>query len=235
MIDNENKFERSELLLGSNYIEKIKNKKIAIFGLGGVGGICTEILVRLGFENFDLYDFDIVNKSNFNRQIIATTNNLGKLKTESLKERIKLINENCIISTNNEFLDEENINHINFSKYDYVIDCIDTISTKLAIIEKCYKNNVKIISSMGTGNKINSNCLSITDIFNTSYCPLAKVMRKELKKRNVKKLTVLFSDEEVIKHDKYGETIGSVPFVTNIAGIKIAEYVVKDLLKKPLK
>ena len=178
------KFIRSEMLFTKEGLEKLRGKRVAIFGLGGVGGYVLEALVRSGIENFDLIDNDIVSESNINRQILATIFSVGKDKVEVAKERALSINENCNINTYKTFFLPENSEEFDFSKYDYVIDCIDTITGKIEIVVKANKEGCKVISSMGTGNKMNPSMFEVSDIYKTSVCPLAKVMRRELKNRH---------------------------------------------------
>ena len=228
------KFIRSALLLGDDFLNKLSDKHIAVFGVGGVGGYVVETLIRCGIEHISLFDNDIVSLSNINRQIIALNSTIGKSKVEVLKQRILDINENVKVDIYQMFVDKNNIDKIDFTSFDYVIDAVDTVSTKLLIIEKCINNNVDIISSMGTGNKISSEGLEITDISKTSYCPLAKVMRKELKKRNIFHVNVLSSKVppiKVVSNSCNGRHApGSVSFIPSIGGIKIAEFVIKDIL-----
>jgi len=231
----ENSFSRTELLLGKDKIELLKNKKVLIFGIGGVGGFVCEALARSGIGYFDLVDNDKVSISNINRQIIATTKTIGLYKTELMKERIISINPSANVKTYNIFYTKDNQDVFDFNNYDYIIDCIDTVTSKLLIIEKTTKLNKNIISSMGTGNKINPMMLEISDIFKTSVDPLAKVMRYELRKRGIKKLKVLYSKElpmkleEEIINENNKVIPGSISFVPSTAGLIIASEVIKDL------
>lgn len=231
----EEKFERTSLLIGKDNMEILKNSHIAIFGLGGVGGQLIN-LARTGISHIDLYDGDIVSTSNINRQIIASERTVGKNKVDVAKEMILEINPNCEVNTYNQFLHSADIEKIDFSKYQYVIDCIDTVSSKLAIIKKCNQLNVNLISCLGTGNKLDGSKLEITDIYQTSICPLAKVIRHEVRKLGIKKLKVCYSKEEPLKavaSSEYGRhSPGSIVFVPAIAGLLIGNEVVKDLLKK---
>jgi tRNA A37 threonylcarbamoyladenosine dehydratase len=238
-------FIRSELLLGEGSINTLKSKTILVFGCGGVGSYVIEGLVRTGISNFIIVDNDTVSKSNINRQIIATANTVGKSKVEVTKERILSINQAANVKTFETFILEDSLETICFENVDYVVDCIDTISGKIAIIKKAKELNIPIISSMGTGNKLDPLQFKITDISKTSVCPLAKVMRYELKKRNIKNVKVLFSteipidlsnnelekkllqDEASVKH----QIPGSVSFVPSIAGLLIAREIILDLLK----
>lgn len=223
-------FERTKLIYGADYLDKLNDQHIAVFGVGGVGGSVCESLIRTGISEISIIDFDTINETNINRQIIATHENIGKVKIDVLEQRLKSINPNIIVHKYPVFIDAETIKDINFNEFTYVIDCVDTVSAKLLIIETCIKNNIKVISSMGTGNKMDSTKLLITDIYKTQYCPLAKVMRRELKQRNIKKLDVLSSTEQPIKHEKSATVVASNPFIPNIAGLKIGEYVIQKLI-----
>lgn len=230
-------FKRTEMLLGSCAVNKLKNSSVAVFGVGGVGGFAVEALARSGVGRIDLIDNDTVSESNINRQIVATTNTIGMQKTEVAKSRILEINPECKINTYNMFILPENIDNFDFSPYDYVIDAIDTVSGKLAIIEKCTQLAIPVISSMGTGNKLDPTRFEISDIYKTSVCPLARVMRTELKKRGIKKLKVLYSKEEPLmplqtEYTEKGKAVpGSVSFVPSVAGLIIGGEVIKDLIK----
>ena len=234
-------FIRTKLVIGNENFEKLKTKKIAIFGIGGVGSYVVEALARMGIENFLLVDNDKVSTSNINRQIIALHSSVGRLKVEVMKERILDINPNAKVEIKDTFFLPENSNEFDFSNYDYIIDAIDTVTGKIELVLKAQRENVKIISSMGTGNKIEPSKFKITDIYKTNVCPLAKVMRKELKNRGVKKLKVLYSeelpiklDEKVLKecddNDSRRSVPGSLSFVPSVAGLMIAGEVVRDLI-----
>ncbi len=231
------RFSRSEMLIGSEAADKLKRARVAVFGVGGVGGYVVEALARAGVGAIDLIDNDTVSESNINRQIIALTSTVGKLKTEVMKNRIHDINPESRVNTINMFVLPENINEIDFSVYDYIVDAIDTVSGKLAIIEKAYSLGVPNISSMGTGNKLDPTKFEIADIYKTSVCPLARVMRYELKKRGVRKLKVLYSPEEPIKPNASAACTGkkalpgSISFVPSVAGLIIGGEVIKDLIK----
>ena len=240
------KFIRSALLLGENNIEILSTKTIMIFGCGGVGSYVVEGLARTGIKNFVLVDNDVVSISNINRQIIATFSNIGELKTTATKKRILDINPDANILTYEQFVLPENINNINFDNIDFIVDCIDTISGKIAIIEKAKELNISVISSMGTGNKLDPSLFKITDISKTNTCPLAKVMRYELRKRNIKDVPVLFStelpidlsnstleqkllsNENSIKH----QIPGSISFVPSVAGLLIARFIILKLIER---
>ena len=225
------------MLLGSDAIHKLGASAVAVFGAGGVGGGAIEALARGGVGRIDIIDNDTVSESNINRQIIATHNTVGMLKTDAAKKRILEINPKCEVNIFNTFILPENIDGFDFSPYDYVIDAIDTVSGKIAIIERCNKENIPVISSMGTGNKLDPTQFEITDIYKTSVCPLARVMRTEMKKRGIKKLKVLYSKEEPLKPvisetTARGKAVpGSVSFVPPVAGMIIGGEVIKDLIK----
>lgn len=222
---------RTEALIGKENITKLQNSNVVVFGLGGVGSYVVEGLVRAGIQNICIVDKDIVDITNINRQLIADNETIGKNKVDAEEERILKINKSAKVIKIKEFVNKDNIEEImkSYSHIDYVIDAIDTVSSKLEIIKYCYHNNINIISSMGTGNKLDASKFEITDIFKTSVCPLAKVMRKELKKLDIKSLTVLYSKEEPIKTNL--NTSASISFVPSVSGLLIAGKVVKDLIK----
>ena len=236
-----NQFSRTELLLGSKAIEILKNAHVAIFGIGGVGGYVVEALARSGIGHFTIIDNDKVSLSNCNRQIIATTKTVGLDKVDVMKERILSINPDAIVDTYKCFFLPETQDQFDFTHFDYVVDAIDTVSGKIAIILKAKEANVPVISSMGTGNKLNPMAFIVSDIYKTEMDPLAKVMRHELKKRHVKKLKVVYSKEKpiepLINDDTQKEIArtsrrsvpGSNAFVPPAAGLLIASEVVKDL------
>ena len=221
---------RTELLIGKENLEKLSKSKIIVYGIGGVGSFVVEGLVRAGIENIILVDNDVISPSNINRQIHATTSTIGNLKVECMKERILLINPNVKVETyvpTDMSIEEETLIDDSVT---YIVDAVDTITTKLKLIEKAKKENVPIISCMGTGNKLDPTQFEISDIYKTSVCPLAKVMRKELRKRNIKSLKVLYSKEEPIKHNTEKRTPASISFVPSVAGMIIAGEVVKDII-----
>ena len=238
-----NKFSRTEMLLGEEAMEKLKKSQVAIFGIGGVGSYVVEILARSGVGEFVLVDKDEVSETNINRQLIATTKTIGMDKVEVAKERIMDINPEAKVEIFKEFYSKENSDKILNESISYVVDAIDTVTAKLTLIEECKKKNIPVISCMGTGNKLDPTKFEIADISKTSICPLAKVMRKELSKRNIKNVKVLYSKEEPAKNkteieENKGETkdriipaIGSIAFVPSVAGIMIAGEVIKDLVK----
>lgn len=226
------RFFRTEILIGNENLEKLKNSKVAVFGIGGVGSYAAMALARSGIYNIDLIDCDTVNITNINRQLVAYESTLGRKKTDVMKEIILDINPMANVVCHNVFIDKETIKQFDFSSYDYVVDAIDTVSSKLMMIELCEKSGTKIISSMGTGNKLNPAELEISDIYKTSVCPLARVMRQELKKRGIKKLKVIYSKEIPIKPNLPEErrVVGSTSFVPPVAGFIIASETVKDLI-----
>ena len=191
----EDKFIRTRALLGGDSFEKLKNSHVAVFGLGGVGGYVVEALVRSGVEHFDLVDNDTVSVSNINRQIIALNDNIGEYKTDAFVKRIHSINENVVINSYKTFFLPENSAAFDFKRYDYVIDAIDTVTAKIELVKKCFESKTKIISSMGTGNKLDPSKLTISDIYKTEYCPLAKVMRNLCRKNKITSLKVVYSTE----------------------------------------
>lgn len=237
------RFMRSEMLLGENGIEKLKNATVAVFGVGGVGGYVVEALARTGVGHFVIVDKDVVSESNINRQIIALNSTVGRFKVDVMKERILDINPNAVVDARKCFYLPENANEFDFSLYDYVVDAVDTVTAKLTIIGRAKEAGVPIISSMGAGNKTDPTKFQVADIFKTSMCPLAKVMRYECKKRGIKKLKVVFSTEEPkqpvetsltanMENDPGRRTTpGSVAFVPSVAGLILASEVIKDLLK----
>lgn len=225
----ETQFDRTALLIGWDKVDLLKLKKVLVFGVGGVGSYVVEMLARVGVGTIDVVDCDNVNVTNINRQIIATYSNIGRAKVDVVKERILDINPNINIKAINKFVTKENIDEFNLAGYDYVVDAIDNVTAKIALAEASEKVGFNLISCMGTGNKLCPELFEITDIYKTSVCPLAKVMRKELKERNVKKLTVLYSKEQPINTG--GERVpASICFTPSIAGIRIAEYVIKKLI-----
>ena len=225
-----NLFARTELLIGKENLQKLQKAKVAVIGIGGVGGYVVEGLVRAGVGNITIMDHDTIAESNINRQIIATTKNIGKYKVEEMQKRVIEINPAIQIQTINAFYDENS--QILDATYDYVVDAIDTVSSKIAIIQKCKQYNLPVISCMGTGNKLQPSQFKITDISNTKVCPLAKVMRKELKKLGIEKVQVLYSEEEPIKKQERGMPPASISFVPSVAGLLICAEVVKEIIKE---
>lgn len=229
-------FSRFELLVGEDNIQKLNQAHVIVFGVGGVGGYIVEALVRSGIGHITIVDNDVVSLSNLNRQIIATQETIGQKKVDVMKKRILSIHPECDVTTLDMFYLPETANQIDLSQYDYVVDAIDTITSKIELAVRC-DQKIPLISSMGTGNKMNPALLQVSDIYKTSVCPLAKVMRRELKKRRVKHLKVVYSQELPMKPFASDEithkrTIpGSTAFVPSSAGLLIASEVVKDLLK----
>ncbi|MBO5112285.1 MAG: tRNA threonylcarbamoyladenosine dehydratase [Lachnospiraceae bacterium] len=246
-----NQFSRTELLIGKEALERLSKAHVAVFGIGGVGGYVVEALVRSGIGAYDLIDDDKVCLTNLNRQIIATRDTIGRHKVEVMRERILSINPDAEVTTHRCFYLPENAQDFDFSSYDYVVDAVDTVTAKLEIVMRAKESNIPVISCMGVGNKLNPTQLEIADIYKTSVCPLAKVMRRELRKRGVDKLKVLYSKEEPITPlDDSEDTCrehcvcppgttrkctqrraipGSISFVPSAAGLIIASEVVKDL------
>lgn len=226
------RFLRTSLIFGEENINKLNNAKVAVFGIGGVGGYVCEAIARSGVGKLTLIDGDVVSVSNINRQIIALTSTVGKYKADVMKDRIMDINPDAEVKTINAFLKPENIDEFNLCDYDYVVDAIDDVKAKIALIKFCFDNNIPIISAMGAGNKLDATGFEVSDIFKTSVCPLARIMRRELKKVGVNKLKVVYSKEEP-KNPPYkieGEkTVGSLAFVVSVMGLIIAGEVVKDI------
>lgn len=247
-------FSRTELLLGKEAMDKLKDSRVAVFGIGGVGGYVCEALVRSGVGAFDLIDDDKVCLTNLNRQIIATRKTVGKYKADVMKERILEINPDVDVRVHKCFFLPENAEEFPFEEYDYVVDAVDTVTAKISLVMKAQEMNIPIISSMGAGNKLDGSQFRVADIYKTKVCPLAKVMRRELKKRGVKKLKVVYSEEQPTrpiedmaiscrnhcicppgaqhKCTERRDIPGSVAFVPSVAGLIIAGEVVKDLCKK---
>ena len=246
-----NQFSRTELLLGKEAMDKLQNSRVAVFGIGGVGGYVCEALVRSGIGAFDLIDDDKVCLTNLNRPIIATKKTVGQYKTEVMRDRILEINPKAEVIIHNCFYLPENADDFDFSEYDYVVDAVDTVTAKLELIMRAKESGTPVISSMGAGNKLDASAFRVADIYKTKVCPLAKVMRRELKKRGVKKLKVVYSEEQPIrpvedmaiscrshcicppgaKHKctERRDIPGSVAFVPSVVGLIIAGEVVKDL------
>lgn len=240
-----NEFSRTELLIGQAALEKLQNSRVAIFGVGGVGGYVCEALVRSGVGHFDLIDHDTVSLTNINRQIIALHSTIGKLKVDVMKERMLDINPDVDVSVHPCFYLPETADQFDFSNYDYVVDAIDTVTGKIEIIVQADAHQVPVISSMGAGNKLNPAMMEVSDIYKTSVCPLARVMRRELKKRHIKHCKVVYSKEKAIQPsqaslEKYvadseenftkKSIPGSTAFVPSVAGLILASEVIKDLI-----
>ena len=231
-------FARTRMLYGDDAVEKFRKSRVAVFGIGGVGGHVVEALVRSGIGTIDIIDNDTVSVTNINRQLIATHESVGKLKVDVMDEHIRSINPDCKVNKYNVFLLPENIGDFDFSEYDYVVDAIDTVSGKLSIVKTAYELNVPVISSMGAGNKLDPTAFEITDINKTSVCPLARVMRKLCRDNGIKKLKVIYSKEEartpfeIKDNDEVSgkrQTPGSNAIVPAVAGLIIASEVLKDL------
>lgn len=219
-------FSRTAQLLGNENVENLFDKHVIVFGVGGVGGYVVEALARSGVGKISIVDNDVVNESNINRQIIALHSTVGMQKVEVLKNRILDINPECQVFVYNQFFLPENSKDFDFSIYDYVVDAVDTVTAKLEIIKKSKESNVPVISSMGTGNKLNPMGFKVSDISKTKVCPLARVMRNELKKRGISKVKCVYSEENPVIQT---QTPASVAFVPPVAGLLIASEVVKDL------
>ena len=248
-----NQFSRTQLLIGADAIKKLSGSRVAVFGIGGVGGYVCEALVRSGVGHFDLVDDDKVCLTNLNRQILATRKTVGKYKAEVMAERMREINPEADIRIHKCFFLPENADDFPFDEYDYVIDAVDTVTAKLELIMRCKEKNVPVISAMGAGNKLDAGRMKIADIYETSVCPLARVMRHELRKRGVKKLKVVYSDEQPIrpledmsiscrshcicppgaqhKCTERRDIPGSTAFVPAVAGLLIAGEVVRDICR----
>lgn len=247
-------FSRTELLFGKEAMDKLAGSKVAVFGIGGVGGYVCEALVRSGVGAFDLIDDDKVCLTNLNRQIIATRSTVGKYKTDVMRDRMLDINPNVEVEVHKCFFFPENADDFPWDSYDYVVDAVDTVTAKIALVMKCKEKNIPIISSMGAGNKLDGSQFKVADIYKTKVCPLAKVMRRELKKRGVKKLKVVYSEEIPTrpiedmaiscrnncicppgaehKCTERRDIPGSVAFVPSVAGLIIAGEVAKDLIRR---
>ena len=235
----EKKFSRTEMLIGNDGMEKLADAKVAVFGLGGVGSFVCEGLARSGVGNFILVDFDKIDESNINRQLIATASTVGRHKVDVMKERILEINPDAKVEIYKEFYLADSKTDIITEDLSYAVDCVDTILAKIAIICSCDAINVPVISSMGTGNKLDATMFEVADIYETSVCPLARIMKKDLKKRNIKKLKVVYSKEPAINtndhpinQDRKYKVKGSVSFVPSVAGLIIAGEVIKDIAGK---
>ncbi len=228
-------FSRTEMLIGKEGVERLKHAKVAVFGIGGVGGYVCEALVRSGLGEIHLIDNDRVSESNLNRQIIALRSTIGRLKTEVMAERLKDINPDVEIVRHDLFYLPETAEEFDFKQYDYVVDAIDTVSGKISLIERAKQNGTPIISAMGAGNKLDPTAFEVADIAKTSVCPLARVMRRELKKRGIEHVKVVYSKEEPKRTEAEAENgktpPGSIAFVPSVAGLVIASEVIKDLLK----
>lgn len=226
---------RTFALIGESNVQKLKEKKVIVLGVGGVGGYVCEALARTGVGQIDLVDSDKISLSNINRQIIALHSTVGQKKVEVMKSRIGDINKDIVVNAFDKFITKDNLDEFNLKNYDYVIDAIDTVSSKIAIAELCYNEGINVISSMGAGNKLNPCAFKVADIYKTTVCPLARAVRTELKKRGVKKLKVVYSDETPValpQIDEEGKRVpSSIAFIPSVAGLIIAAEVIKDLTK----
>lgn len=230
-----NIYSRTESLIGKDSLNILKNSKVIVFGIGGVGSFTVESLCRCGIGEISLVDFDTIDITNINRQIHAMLNNIGKYKVDEMKKRIELINPDIKVNTFTKKLDKNNVENFNLKYYDYVVDAIDIITSKIYLIKCCYENNINVISAMGAGNKLDPTRFKVVDIYKTSGCPLARVMRRELKKLGIKKLKCVCSDEtssgEVIEsYERRKSSPSSISFIPSTMGLIITSEVVKDLI-----
>ena len=244
----QDQFIRTRLLVGDEPLNKLAAAKIAVFGIGGVGGFCVEALARAGVGALHLYDDDTISESNLNRQIVALHSTVGKPKAEVMAARVLDINPNCQVEAIRMFYLPENADQVDFTQYDYVVDCIDTVAAKLDLVRRCHELSIPIISAMGSGNKLDPSAFVVTDISKTQGCPLARVMRKELRKRGIQHLKVVYSEEEPLTPmappeeevpDGASETRpastarratpGSISFVPGAAGLVLAGAVIRDI------
>lgn len=242
----QNEFSRAEILLGKDAMRSLQASRVAVFGIGGVGSFAAEALARAGIGAIDLFDDDVVCLTNINRQLVALHSTIGKKKADVMRERILDINPRCSVTAHACFYGAANAGEYDFSSYDYIVDAIDTVSSKLLLIERAYAAGTPVVSAMGAGNKLDPARLEVADIYSTSGCPLARVMRKELKARGIPSLKVVYSREEAIRPaeeesgdqtadipaHKKRQTPGSVSFVPPVAGFLLAGEVVKDLIAK---
>lgn len=233
-------FSRTQLLLGEEAMEKLRNARVAVFGIGGVGGYTVEALARSGVGQLDLIDSDTISVSNINRQILATHSTVGRLKVDVAKDRILDINPNCVVRTYPCFYLPDTADQFDFSAYDYIVDAIDTVTGKLQLVQQAHAAGTPIICSMGTGNKLDPSAFLVSDISKTSVCPLARIIRKELKKRGINHVKVVYSQEDALTPVGAEEEMkllgkrqipGSVSFVPGAAGLILAGEVIKDLIK----
>ncbi|HHX68247.1 MAG: tRNA threonylcarbamoyladenosine dehydratase [Miniphocaeibacter sp.] len=234
----ENNFlQRTELLIGEESLKKLANSKILVFGVGGVGGYVVEGLVRAGIGEITVVDFDTIDITNINRQIIALHSNIGAYKVDIIEQRIKDINPKCKVIKFKEKLVPDNIDKFSLKEYDYIVDAIDSVQSKIALAEYCYNNNINLFSSMGAGNKLDPKKFKVSDISKTSVCPLARTMRVNLKKKNVKKLKVIWSDELPKKNNNTNNgsnktPTSSISFVPSVAGLIISGEIINELISK---
>ncbi len=234
-------FLRTQMLLGTEALQRLQQSRVAVFGIGGVGGYTVEALARSGIGQLDLIDNDVVSVSNINRQILATHSTVGKPKVEAAKDRILDINPKCIVHTYQIFYTPETADQFDFTQYDYIVDAIDTVTGKLQLVEQAVATGTPIVCCMGTGNKLDASAFEVSDISKTTMCPLARIMRKELSKRGIKHLKVVYSKEEALSPTGWEEEAaalgkrqipGSVAFVPGAAGLILAGEVIKDIALK---
>ena len=234
-------FLRTAMLLGADAVARLNRARVAVFGIGGVGGYTVEALARSGIGQLDVIDNDTVSVSNINRQILATHSTVGMPKVDAAKQRILDINPECVVRTHQVFYTPETAEQFDFTEYDYIVDCIDTVTGKLALAERAMEAGTPIISCMGTGNKLDASAFQVADISKTTMCPLARIMRKELGKRGIRHMKVVYSQEEALAPTGWEEEAaalgkrqipGSVAFVPGTAGLILAGEVVKDLAKE---
>lgn len=231
-----NIYTRTELLIGREKLEILKKSKVIVFGIGGVGSFTVEALARCGVGKISMVDFDTIDITNVNRQIHAFKENVGLYKVDEMKKRVNSINEDIIVDTFKEKLEKENISKFNLEEYDYIVDAIDTITSKIFLAKYAFEKNIKIISAMGAGNKMDPTRLKVSDINKTTTCPLARVLRRELKKVEVKKLKVVYSDEKSVgekieNEQRRKSSPSSISFMPSVMGLIIASEIVKDLIK----
>ena len=226
------KYQRTEKLIGADGIDRLKDSKVLVFGVGGVGGFTVEALARAGVGRIDVVDGDTVSESNINRQIIALSSTIGQPKVEVIKNRICDINPDIQVNAFNMFYLPENEGEFDFGAYDYIIDAVDTVAAKISVVQNAKKTGTRVISAMGAGNKLDATKFEITDLYKTEGCPLARVMRKELRARGIDSLTVVYSKEPAIKQTGEDKTPGSISYVPSVAGLLIAQKVISDLSDK---
>lgn len=231
-----NIYTRTELLIGREKLEILKKSKVIVFGIGGVGSFTVEALARCGVGKISMVDFDTIDITNVNRQIHAFKENVGLYKVDEMKKRVNSINEDIVVDTFKEKLEKENISKFNLEEYDYIVDAIDTITSKIFLAKYAFEKNIKIISAMGAGNKMDPTRLKVSDINKTTTCPLARVLRRELKKVGVKKLKVVYSDEKSVgekieNEQRRKSSPSSISFMPSVMGLIIASEIVKDLIK----
>ena len=225
----EDQYKRTKMLLGADSVERLREKRVAVFGVGGVGGYVVEALARSGIGTLDIIDDDVISVSNINRQIIALHSTVGKAKVDVAKERVFDIDPDTVVNAHRMFYSPETAERFDLASYDYIVDAVDTVSAKISLAVEGMEAGVPVISSMGTGNKLSPELFRVADIYETSVCPLARVMRRELRKRGVERLKVVYSEEEPIKNPGMERIPGSTAFVPPVAGLIIAAEVVKDL------